>query len=77
MFINFIIELPLYKRKDMVYITIFVVVDRYTKIIRHLLITIKYIIIKLINILFKEVFLRYKTLENIIINRSSLSISNY
>ena len=45
--------------------------------IRYLLITIEYIIIKLIDILFKEVFLRYKTLENITINRNSLFTSNY
>ena len=47
------------------------------KIVRYLLFTIKYTIIKLADILFKEVFLRYKALENIIINRKSLFTSNY
>ena len=45
--------------------------------IRYLLITIKYTIVKLVDILFKEVFLRYKALENIITNRDSLFTSNY
>ena len=45
--------------------------------VRYFLITIKYTIVKLIDILFKEVFLRYEALENIIINRNSLFISNY
>ena len=45
--------------------------------IRYLLITIKYTIVKLVDILFEEVFLRYGALENIITNRSSLFISNY
>ena len=45
--------------------------------VRYLLTTIKYIIVKLADILFKEVFLRYEALENIITNRNSLFISNY
>ena len=45
--------------------------------VRYLLITIKYTIVKLVDILFKEVFLRYKALESIIINRNSLFTSNY
>ena len=74
---NFIIELPFYKRKDIVYNTILVVIDRYTKMIRYFSITIKYTIVKLIDILFKEVFLRYEALENIIINCNSLFTSDY
>ena len=61
----------------MVYNTILIVVNRYIKIVRYLLVIIKYTIIKLIDILFKEVFLRYKTLENIITNYNSLFASNY
>ena len=45
--------------------------------VRYLLITIKYTIVKLIDILFKEVFLRYGALKNIITNRGSLFTSNY
>ena len=74
---NFIIELPFYKRKGVVYDTILVIIDRYIKMVRYLLITIKYTIVKLVDILFKEVFLRYRALENIIINRNSLFISKY
>ena len=45
--------------------------------VRYLLTTIKYTIVELIDILFKEVFLRYEALENIITNRDSLFTSDY
>ena len=45
--------------------------------IRYLSTTIKYTIVKLVDILFEEIFLRYEALEDIITNRSSLFTSDY
>ena len=52
---NFIIDLSLSKRNKVVYNLIFVIIDKYTKIIKYLSINIKIDILKLTNMFFKKI----------------------
>ena len=72
---NFITELLLSKRKDIVYDFIFVIVDCCTKMARYISIIIKLDAAKLTKIFFIEIVFIYDMFEKIVSDRRSLFIS--
>ena len=74
-FINFIIDLSLRKRENVVYNTIFVIVDKCTKMIKYLSIIIKIDVAKLTKLFFEQIVLRFDILINIINDRNFLFIN--
>ena len=56
---------------------ILVVVNRYIKILRYILITKKIDVIKLINLFYIKITLKYSKLYSIIINRGSIFTSTF
>ena len=74
---NFIIDLSLSRRRDCVYDTILIIVDRYIKIIRYLSITKKINVFDLEQLLMKEIFLRFNLLKDIVTNRDSVFTSAF
>ena len=55
-FINFIIDLSSNKRENVIYNTIFMIIDRCTKMIKYLSMIIKIDAAKLIKLFFKKLF---------------------
>ena len=72
---NFIIDLLSNKREDVVYNTIFVVIDKCTKLIKYLSMIIKIEIAKLIKLFFGKDVLRFNISEDIINNKIFLFIN--
>jgi len=58
--------LLLNKRREIVYNLIFVIVDRYTKMIKYIFVIIKIDVAKLTKMFFDKIVLRFKTLINIV-----------
>ena len=54
------------KRYKVVYNSIFVIVDYYTKIIKYIFVIIKIDVAKLVNVFFDKIILRFETLIDII-----------
>ncbi len=54
------------KRREIVYNLIFVIVDRYTKMIKYIFVIIKIDVAKLTKMFFDKIVLRFKTLINIV-----------
>ena len=74
---NFITNLSSSRRRDCVYDTILIIVDRYIKIIKYLLIIKKINIFDLEQLLIKEIFLRFDLLKDIVIDRNSIFMSAF
>ena len=72
---NFIIDLSPSKRKNVVYIAILVIIDKCTKIIKHLSIIIKIDVAKLIKLLFQKIVLCFDILTDIINDRNFLFLN--
>ena len=76
--INFIIKLLLSLKNDnRIYDVIFVIVNRYTKLILFRIIIKNFIITKLIRLVYKNIKYRFKTFINIINNYNKLLINKF
>ncbi len=67
--INFVTSLLLNKYYKIVYNSIFVVVDCYTKIIRYIFVIIRINIAKLTKVFFNKIILYFEILANIVSNK--------
>ena len=74
---NFIINLSSSKREDIVYNTIFVIVDRYTRMIKYLSMIIKIDIAKLTKLFFEQIVLRFNISADIVNDKDSLFINAF
>ena len=74
---NFIIDLSSSKYRDIIYNSILVVINRYTKIIRYIFITIKINAAELANIFYSNIIYRYDISYDIVSNRDSIFISAF
>ena len=74
---NFITNLSSSRRRDYVYDAILIIVDRYIKMMRYLSITKKINVFDLEQLLMKEIFLRFDSLEDIVTNRDSVFMSAF
>ena len=72
---NFIIGLSSSKREDVVYNIIFVIIDKYTKIIKYLSMIIKIDVAKLTKLFFKKIVLRFNISADIVNNENFLFIN--
>ena len=74
---NFIIDLFLSKRDKVVYNLILVIIDKYKKMIKYLLISIKIDVLKLTNVFFEKIILHFNMSINILNDRNSLFINAF
>ena len=74
-FMNFIIDLSSSKRDGVIYNAIFVIIDKYTKMIKYLSIIIKIDVAKLIKLFFKKIVLRFDRSADIINDKIFLFIN--
>ena len=72
---NFIISLSSSKRDKIINDSIFVIIDKCTKIIKYLLIIIKINVAKLTNVFFKKIILHFDMSTNIVNNKDFLFIN--
>ena len=72
---NFVIDLPSNKRDKIVYNSIFVIIDKYTKIIKYLSIIIKIDVAKLTNMFFKKIILHFNISADIVNDKNFLFIN--
>ena len=63
---NFVIELSLSKRRDVVYDSILMIIDQYIKIIKYILIIKKINVAELTKVFFEEIVLRFDMSDEII-----------
>ena len=75
--INFITNLLLNKYKDYIYNAIFIVINKYIKIIRYFLIIKKIDSIKLLDLFYNEIIFKFNKFNNIVINRKSIFINTF
>jgi len=66
---NFVTSLSPSKRQEVVYDSIFVIVDRYIKMIKYIFVIIKIDIAKLTKVFFDEIVLRFETPTSIMSNK--------
>ena len=74
-FMNFVIDLSPSKRERIVYDSIFVIVDKCTKIIKYLSIIIKIDAAKLTNVFFKKIVLHFGMPADIVSDKNFLFIN--
>ena len=74
---NFIIHLFLSKRDKIVYNLILVIINKCTKMIKYLLISIKIDVSKLTNIFFEKIVLHFDILTDIVSNKNFLFINAF
>ena len=67
---NFVIELFSSKRRDVVYDSILMIVDRYIKMIKYISIIKKIDVAKLTKVFFEEVVLRFNISDEIVSDRN-------
>ena len=72
---NFVIDLPSNKRNKVIYNSIFVIIDKCTKMIKYLSMIIKIDVAKLTNIFFKKIILHFDMSANIINDKNFLFIN--
>ena len=72
---NFIIDLSLSKRENVVYNAIFVIIDRYTRMIKYLSIVIKINVAKLMKLFFKKIVLRLNISADIVNDKDFLFVN--
>ena len=75
--INFIMNLSLSKRRGHIYNAIFIIINRYIKMMRYFLIIKKIDSIKLLNLFYNKVVLRFNKFNNIVINYKSVFTSAF
>ena len=74
---NFIIDLFSRKRDKVVYNSILIIIDKYTKIIKYLLISIKIDVSKLTKMFFKKIVLHFNISADIVDNKDFLFINAF
>ena len=74
-FMNFIIDLSLSKREDVVYNAIFVIVNKCTKMIKYLSMIIKIDVTELTKLFFEQIVLHFDMSTDIINDKNSLFIN--
>ena len=74
---NFIINLLLNKRKNYVYDSIFVIINKYIKMMRYLSIIKKINIMKLLDLFYKKIILKFDIFNDIIINREFIFTNTF
>jgi len=73
--INFVTSLLLNKRYKVVYNSIFIIINRCTKIIKYIFIITRIDVAKLTKMFFNKIVLRFETLTSIISNKKFVFIS--
>ena len=76
-FMNFIIDLFLSKRDKVVYDLIFMIIDRYIKMIKYLSVSIKIDVSKLTNVFFEKIVLHFDISADIVSDKNSLFINTF
>ena len=74
---NFVTNLLSSKRKKIVYNSIFVIINRCTKMIKYIFITIKLDIAELTKMFFIEIILRFDMFENIVNDKDFVFTSEF
>ena len=74
---NFVIELFSSKRRDVVYDSILMIIDRYIKMIKYILIIKKIDVAELTKVFFKEIVLRFDMSDEIVNDRNFVFISEF
>ena len=74
---NFIIEFSLNKRRDVVYDSILIIIDRYIKMIKYILIIKRINVVKLTKMFFEEIVLRFNILDEIVNDKYSVFINEF
>ncbi len=74
---NFVTNLLLSKRHEVVYNLIFVIINRCIKMIKYILIIIRIDVAELTKVFFKKIVLRFNMLINIISDRDSVFTSAF
>jgi len=74
---NFITNLPLSKWYGRVYNTVLIVINRYIKILRYILITKIIDSTGLVELIFEEIILKFRVPDRIISNRGSIFINTF
>ena len=74
---NFIIDLSSSKRDKVVYNLVFMIVDKYIKLIKYLSVNIKIDISKLTNVFFEKIVLHFDILADIVNDKDSLFINAF
>ena len=74
---NFVIELFLSKRRDVVYDSILMIVDRYIKMIKYISIIKKIDVAELMKVFFKEIVLRFNMSDEIVNNKNFMFINEF
>ena len=72
---NFVIDLFSSKRKEIVYDSIFVMIDRYIKMIKYIFVTIKIDITKLTKMFFEKIVLRFDMSRDIMNDKNFVFIN--
>ena len=74
---NFIIDLLFSKRRDVVYDSILMIINRYIKMIRYISITIKIDVATLAKVFYEKIVLRFDTSSDIVSDRDSVFTSAF
>ena len=74
---NFIIELFSNKRRDVVYNSILIIIDRYIKMIKYISIIKKINVVKLMKMFFEKIVLRFNISDEIVNNKSFMFINEF
>ena len=74
---NFVINLSPSKRDKVVYDSIFMIIDKCTKMIKYLLIIIKINVAELTNVFFKKIVLHFDMSVNIVNDKNFLFINAF
>ena len=72
---NFVIDLFSSKRKEIVYDSIFVMINRYIKMIKYIFVTIKINVAKLTKIFFENIVLRFDMSRDIMNDKDFVFIN--
>ena len=74
---NFVIELFLSKRRDVVYDSVLMIIDRYIKMIKYILIIKKINVAELTKMFFKKIVLRFNMSDNIVNDKNSVFTNKF
>jgi len=72
---NFVTSLSLSKRQEIIYNSIFVIVDRYIKMTKYIFVIIRIDVVELAKVFFDKIVLHFETLVDIIFNKEFVFIS--
>ena len=74
---NFVIELSSSKRRDVVYDSILMIIDRYIKMIKYISIIKKIDVAELTKVFFEKVILHFDMSDEIVSDRNSVFINEF